>query len=695
VPRPLPFALIVLGGIAVCALATLLPNGGPLTAIKLALSTWATLILPGAVILRLLGWPASPAGALTGCAAWSVTALAPGFMLMLATGGGVPVVVLWLLAVIGVGLVVGRGKPFAMDVRPTPTFFWFAAGVVGFAALMWMGSWNNVGDAVEHIARMRKITELDPPAHHLEQLGLLPPDSGLHPGYAFPLWHATGAAVVWLSGLEETVMFRFWPTALIPFVAAAVYSAGRSMFGCRAAGFATCIGYLGAFAFPIGVGYFSQISYPGYICIFLFWPLIIERTFTYLREGGREPILTAAAASFAVSAIHPSYAPFMILLIGAFLVARFIMARDRRDDLRRLGVMLGAVTVPFLLFLIWLFPAADSSASTISRAGEHFDTIVNMDGDLVSMKADWLTRGGPIIIAALACIPLAAAATRTRAAAFVAGASAAVILILIVPYFFTPFADVMSISQGRRFLFYLPFAFALTGGALILARFRWFAVAAALLLGAWLHHVWPGDFKYMLREPGPGWLAWVAAAGALIAIGLGATKKVNLRYGNGWALAIVIAFVLPAAVVGIEGMKTYRPEPARIDDHLIAAVDKYVAQDDVILGLPKTVYRLDAQAPVYIVAAAGGHGGDTVVNHHAERRLDAKTFFDSKDPAQLRAILDRWDPQWVLVRKDLAYPREFMQQYTPVYEDKVFALYPVDPATIARIDALQSASAAN
>src|SRR6185503_213600 len=581
-PRPLPFALIVLGGLAVCALAMVLPNGGPFTAVKLAISTWATLILPGAVILRLLGWPASPAAALTGCAAWSVTALAPGFVLMLATGGGVPVIVLWLLGVVGAGLIVGRGKPFAMDVRLTPTFFWFAAGVAGFAALMWVGSWNNVGDAVEHIARMRKITELDPPAHHLDELGLLPPDTGLHPGYAFPLWHATGAVVVWLSGIEETVMFRFWPTALIPFVAAAVYSAGRSMFGCRAAGFATCIGYLGAFAFPIGVGYFSQISYPGYICIFLFWPLIVERTFTYLREGGREPLWTAAAASFAVSAIHPSYSPFMILLIGAFLVARFVMARDRRDDLRRLGLMLGAVTVPFLLFLVWLFPAADSSASTVSRASEHFVTIVNMNGGQVSMRADWLTRGGPIAIAALVCIPLAAAATRTRAAAFVAGTSAVVILILIVPYFFTPFAHVMSISQGRRFLFYLPFAFALTGGALILARFRWFAVAGALLLGAWLHQVWPGDFKYMLRDPGPGWLAWVAAAGALVVIGLGATKKLNLRYGNGWALAIVIAFVLPAAVVGIHGMKQYRPEPNRINDNLIAAVDQYVGRDEVI-----------------------------------------------------------------------------------------------------------------
>ena len=429
---------------------------------KLAIGTWGVLILPGAVILRLLGWPASPAAALPACAAWSVTALAPGFVLMLATGGGVPVIILWLLGVVGAGLLIGRGRPVAMDLRLTPTFFWFAAGVAGFAALMWIGSWNNVGDAVEHIARMRKITDLDPAAHHLDQLGLLPPDTGLHPGYAFPLWHATGAAIVWLTGLDETVMFRFWPTALIPFVAAAVYNAGRQMFGCRAAGLATCIGYLGAFAFPIGVGYFSQISYPGYICIFLFWPLIIDRTFTYMREGGREPIWTAAASSFVVSAAHPSYAPFMILLLGAFLVARFIMARDRTDDLRRLAVMLGAVTVPFLLFLVWLFPAADSSASTVSKAGEHFVSLVNMDGSLVSMKADWLTRAARSSSRRSVHPDRCCRRPDSVPAAFIAGTSAAVILISIVPYFFTPFAHVMSISQGRRFAFYLPFAFALT-----------------------------------------------------------------------------------------------------------------------------------------------------------------------------------------------------------------------------------------
>ncbi len=616
---------------------------------------------------------------------------------MLLTNGGLVVAGLWLLAVVAVGLILGRGKPVEMDLRLSAGLILFVCGVGVFTFLLWLGSWSNVGDAVEHIARMRKITELDPP-RNLDELGLLPPDTGLHPGYAFPLWHATGAMIVWISGLDESVMFRFWPTVLFPFVALAMYRAGRLMFGTSAAGVATVIAYLGAFGFPAsGVGYFNQLSYPGYISIFLFWPLVVERTFSYLQEGGREPLWTIAAASFAVSAIHPSYAPFMILLIGAFLVARFLLTRDR-TELTRMGFSIGALTVPFLLFLIWLFPAADSSASTIDRAGPHFSSLVNMDGDLLSMKAEWLTRGGPVVVAGLLCVPIAAAATKTRAAAFITGASLVVILVLIVPYLFTPFAHVMSVSQGRRLLFYLPFAFALTGGALVLARLRWFAVAGALVLGTILHLLGRGDFSYNLKHPGPGWVAWVAAGGTLVVVALGIAGKLNMRYRlHHWALAIVLAFVLPVAVAGIHGMRTHRPEPDIINANLVAAVNKYVTRDEVILSTLKTAYRLTAKAPVYVVAVGNGHGGDTKVNKSYARRIDTEAFFYNQPPdsARRERILERWGVDWVLVRKDLPYPREFMQQYTPVYEDKVFALYPVDPATIARVDSLQVDSAAN
>jgi hypothetical protein len=689
--RGVPFALFVLASLAASVVVCLLPHVGLLTPVKLAAATYAVLVLPGAVILRLLGWPRSFAAALPACATWSVTALAPGFVLMLLTDGGLLVAALWLLFVIGIGLLLGRGKPVEMDLRPTPLSLSFVVGIVLFSVLTWLGSWINVGDAVEHIARIRKISELDPP-RSLDELGLLPPDSGLHPGYAFPLWHAAGALEVWISGLEETYLFRFWPSVLVPFAACAVYSAGRSMFGSRSAGLATCAAYLGVFAFPYGGdGYFKLLDYPGYICIFLFWPLVIDRTFTYLREGGREPILTVAAASFAVTAIHGSYTPFMIMMLGVFLLVRTAVARDR-GDLRRLAVMLGAVTIPFFLFLIWLFPIADSAASTVARGSLHFVTLVDRHGGLVNMKPEWLTRGGPAAIAALVLVPLASAAARTRAAAFIGGTSALVILLLITPWLFTPFAHVESISQGRRLIFYLPFAFALTGGALILARFRYFAVAGALVAAALLHLRWQGDFSYALKEPGPGWVAWLSAVGAVVVLAAGAAGKLNLRYRNGWALAIVVAFVLPLAVTGIDGMGILKREKrSGLNKQFVAAVDEYVTRDDVLLGMPKYAYRLSSLAPIYVAAVAGGHGGDTVQNKSTERRQDATAFFTPGTSQQeLEDIVRRWHVQWVLVRKDMPYPREYLSRFPPVYEDERYALYPVDPAVLGRVNALQN-----
>jgi hypothetical protein len=668
-----------------------LPNGTLLNPAKLAVATWGTLILPGAVILRLLGWPRSPLAALPACAAWSLTALAPGFILMLIVGQGLVVAVSWLLLVIAVGLILGRGKPVETEIQTVPLLL-FCGGVALVSAYLWMGSWNNIGDAVEHIARIRKITELDPPARHLDQLGILPPDTGLHPGYAFPLWHAGGGVIVWLSSLEETFMFRFWPTVLIPFVAAAVYRAGRVMFGCWPAGVATCVGYLGLFAFPFGAGFFAQISYPGYIAIFLFWPLVIERTFVFLREGGWEPALTAAAASFVVTAIHPSYTPFMILLIGAFVVTQTLVRRDR-VDVRRSALALGAVTVPFLLFLIWLYPIAKSASATVTGGANHFYSLVDSHGDLVNMKPEWVTRGGAVAVAALLFVPLASAVTRTRAAAFIASATGVVILVLIVPYLFTPFADVESISQGRRFLFYLPFAFALTGGALVLARFRYYAVAGALGLGILLYLIWPGEATYILRHPGPAWLAWFAAISGLVVFAVGASRRINVRYGNVWGLAIVVALVLPTAVTGAADMQRYKGAPQEFNEGMLNAVRTYVTSDDVILALPKVGYRLSDRVPVYIVASAGGHGGNTKVNDQGDRRKAANDFFDgSTTPAQAQAIVDRWDVQWVLVRKDFpqwSWPRAYLDRFQPVYEDKRYTLYPVDPALQPRIEALK------
>jgi hypothetical protein len=134
-----------------------------------------------------------------------------------------------------------------------------------------------------------------------------------------------------------------------------------------------------------------------------------------------------------------------------------------------------------------------------------------------------------------------------------------------------------------------------------------------------------------------------------------------------------------------------REKRSGINDHLVAAVDKYVSRDDVLLGMPKYAYRLTALSPIYVAAVAIGHGGDTVQNKATERRQDAFAFFaPGTTQEELHDIVSRWDVQWVLVRTDKPYPREYLSRFPPVYEDERYALYPVDPAVLGRIDALEN-----
>ena len=676
------FEAYVLAAVVLCGLVALLPAALPWWPLKLAVATYTVLIVPGAAILRFLGWPASPAAAVAGAAAWSMAALAPGLALVFVMNAGIDVVVLWLLVITAVALVAGRGRPAPMDAQLTRSVLVFAGVTVAFMVVVALVRHNNAGDAMEHVARIRKLTELYP-LSGLSQVNLLPPDTGLHPGYAFPLWHAVIAAIVRISGVDEALAFRSLPPILIPIIATAVYRAGRSVFGCRAAGAATWIAYLALFAFPYaGVGYFNKLGYPGNVAVLLLWPLIIDRAFVYLRTGNREPLLTIGAAAFAVALVHASYNPHMMLVVGVFAATRLAIVR-RRSELPRLAALLAALSLPFLLLLIWLYPIAQSGgASPLAKDLSSFETLLVERGGLVALKASWVTRGGAAAVAALLLAPVAAAATRTRAAAFIASGTVLVVLVLVVPHLFTPFSDVVSVSQGRRLLYFLPWGFALVGGAAVLARFRYVAVAGALITGVILQLLVPGDFSYRMVDPGPGWVAWVAALAVLAVLVAGLAGRVRVTYREAWTLPVVAAFAVPVAIGGLATASPGVPDITAMPKPVLEAVREHVGREDVLMAPLRTAYELSGQAPVYIVAATRGHSADTVINRHGERRADVGRFFGGDvAPDQAIEILDRWDVSWVLVNKELPWPETVLPSERRVFDGKNYALYAVEPGT--------------
>lgn len=680
-PARVPFVVVVLAGCVTIALTMLLPATAPWSAVKLATATYAVAVLPGAVILRAVGWPRSPATALAASLAWSVAALAPGLVLVFVLDRGVVVALVWLAVVVAGGLVAGRGKPVEVDVRISRLLLLLLVVVAAFTLLVLLARHDGAEDAMEHIARIRKLSELDPP-RRLADIGLLPPDTGLHPGYAFPLWHAAVALVVLLTGLDPAAAFPSLAPLLVPVMAAAVYGAGRQVFASRAAGVATVVAYLAVFAFPeSGVGRFDRLMYPGFVAIFVLWPLMIDRAFAFLRHGGRATLLTLAAAAFVMALIHGSYNPLVLLLLGAFAAVRVAVTRDAGET-RRLVTVLAAASVPFLVLLPWLLPIATSAAT--EGGPQHFASMLDRYGNgMLRLKPEYVTRGGAAHLLALLLVPVVGVAARTRAAAFVVGAIAVPVLILIVPLLYTPFADVLSVSQSRRLLYLLPWAFSLVAAALVLGRFRWIAAAAGLALATALQAVYPGSFTYQLTDPGPAWVAWVAVVGGLLALAAGARRHVRPRLGESWVVPIVVAVAIPVAVGGLPDAPLGRDDVTSFHPALLSAIRDNVRRDDVLMAPLRIAYRVAGHAPVYIVAASLGHGGDTVHNEHQRRRIDVATFFsDEVTTAEAAATVRRWDADWILVHEAVPYPAEVVDRLDAVYEGTTYSLYRVNTAEL-------------
>ena len=116
------------------------------------------------------------------------------------------------------------------------TFWVIVAGLVAGITLWWVSGYD--GDAFFHLARVQKLLALhDLSLRSVDEFK----DGGLHPGYAFPLWHAAVAVIAKLAGVGAAVRLPAPPTVLLPLSFVLVYEAGTALFASRWAGVATAL----------------------------------------------------------------------------------------------------------------------------------------------------------------------------------------------------------------------------------------------------------------------------------------------------------------------------------------------------------------------------------------------------------------------------------------------------------------------
>jgi hypothetical protein len=269
-------------------------------------------------------------------------------------------------------------------------------------------------------------------------------------------------------------------------------------------------------------------------------------------------------------------------------------------------------------------------------------------------------------------VPLAVLAARRRWGAFVIGGFLAVLALVLWPTLFTHFADAGSISQARRAAGFVPFPFAVAGGAAVLARLLSLgALPVGLGAGIAFQLAYPGDFGYALDDGGPALATWVALFGSAAALVLGAFLPCRLteldRMGPIAAATAALA-ILPVALHGFTHWDE-RPTAARgLTSGLVRALRDRVPQKAVVFSDDATSYAIAAFAPVYVANALPGHVADTKANRPYARRADAREFFRTGN----LAIPRRYGATWLVVDRN----RSKLQPDLPqVYSDPRYVLY--------------------
>ena len=490
-----------------------------MTLLRLALAT-AVVLAPGWAIARALG-----IRSVSATLAWALAVLFGALAVTFLVGGSLALTLVLLLGVAVAALVAGRRAPQGESI---PGRWWiFGAGAV-LGLLLWHVAGEIGGDGLFHLARARKLDAFG--SLSLESVNEFA-DGGLHPGYAFPLWHGFLALVARVAFLDPADVVLHEASVLAPIALLVSYEAGWALFRRVGPAVAVVCAQVAITALaPDGGGAYTALGLPATASRQLLVPAALALGLAAAARPSRALLASTAAAGLALAVVHPTYALFLWLPFAGFLVVRSLVARDEATTI---VAAFAALVVPAGLYLAWLVPIVRETRSVspavdeIGRALRQYEGQIDVFSESsYRLAPEVFGRSGAVAVAALLCVPLTGLALQRRWAAYVLGGALAVLVVMLVPTLFVPFSDAVSLSQSRRAAGFLPFAFAFAGGLVVLARLlRLALLPVALTAGIALQLLYPGDFGYRLAAGGPALASWVAAGGGLLALASGLVLK--------------------------------------------------------------------------------------------------------------------------------------------------------------------------
>ncbi|HKC77814.1 MAG TPA: hypothetical protein VKB70_05440, partial [Gaiellaceae bacterium] len=651
----LPAAVAALLGIA-----RLLPETGFGLWLRLAAAT-LVLLLAGTLVARCLGQRSAAATFAT-----SVTLVGMGLALTFALGASIDATLTFVLGAGALAFVWSLTGRQVEGVR-LPGGARFMRGVLVLAGIglgigVWFVQGVFAGDAFFHLGRVRKLDTLH--SLSLHDVGEFA-RGGLHPGYAFPMWHAWLALVARLAGVDPTSVAAHEASILVPLALILAFEMGWAIFRSTGLALAVVLGQVAIKAFAPGHGgVYSFLWEPSTVATQLLVPAAVAFFFHFVRRPTRSVAVMLAATSVSLALVHPTYALFLAIPLGAFVLARALLTRG--TDLRN-GILAFAVFgVPMAMAFLWLEPVVRQTIPVSPGPAQLAKNLYHYRHDLEGWRSltrynlapNRIDRNGSVAVAALLLAPLAFFARRRRWGALVLGGAVAILGIELWPLVFPHFSDAVSLSQSRRAGAFIPFAVALAGGSAVVSRFsRTLAVVGALALGIWLEIDYTGDFGLRAPRTEPAWVVWFALYGSIAAVVVAAIlawrrraaiPPVTRQRGITTACAVFL-FVLPVVV---HGFSYWSPPTSRdsaaLTPGLIRFLQHDVAPRSVVLADLPTSYRATAFAPVYVVAVPPTHAANTRKNQLHKRKRAVLRFLD--DPTL--GVAQTWRAQWIVLTRE-------------------------------------------
>jgi hypothetical protein len=669
---------------ALLGVARLVPETGFGLWLRLAAATLIVL-LPGMLVARCLGQRSASAAF-----AASVTLVGAGLALTFAVGGSLNVTLVFELvagALAFAWTLTGR----QLEPARLPGSARFMRGALTIAGLglgagIWFVQGALSGDMFFHLGRVRKLDSLN--SLSLHDVGEFA-HGGLHPGYAFPLWHGWLALVARIAGVDPASVAAHESSLLVPLALVLAFEMGWAVFRSTGLALAVVFGQVAIKVFAAGhAGVYPILWEPGTVATQLLVPAAVAVFFHFLRKPSWPGGLVLAATAGSLALVHPTYALFLAIPLGAYVLARTLLTRA--DHLVR-GILAFAVFgLPMALAFLWLEPVVRQTIPVSPGPEQLRANLLHYRVDLIihslsryALAPARIDRNGSVAVAALLLAPLALFARQRRWSAFVLGGTVALLGIELWPLVFPHFSDAVSLSQSRRASGFIPFAVGLAGGAAIVGRFsRTLALVGGLTAGIWLQIAYAGDFGLRAPRTVPGVVVWISLYGCIAALVIGtllafrrpeSPPAAAKPRGITAALAVFL-FTVPLIA---HGFSNWTPKTARDPDALTPGLIRFLQHDvpprSVVLADLGTSYRATAFAPVYVAAVPPTHAANTRPNRLRRRKLGVLRFLAQPTIAAAQ----RWPAQWVvLTHKERVQALED-EGLRPVYEDRRFVVFHV------------------